>query len=166
MATREELEALKRSELNDVAVAQGVVDPESYPDKSAVVDAIIEARQDDDSTDDDMDDDDVEAEAPPAPTGDVDVATLSDEEYDGETPAPVQPDSGVILGEDGGNVPDEYVGHPALVIGVKNPEPWEEDVEPVFTVRTRDEHNAILELERDDFAEVLPGGVGNRAFGP
>jgi hypothetical protein len=95
-----------------------------------------------------------------------DIADLDDAELPDETLAPIQPDSGVILG-DTDNVPEELQGHPALVINVKNPDPWaDEDEEAVFTVRTRDEHNSILNLERDDFAEVIPGGVGNRAFGP
>lgn len=200
MATREELEALKREDLNTVAEKAGVEDPESYSTKGEVVDAIIEAKQngeDDDETTDDETTDDEEAlhtsdaearvegvtpgdvepdpqEGPKStdaatydfpPGGDVDVASMSDEELDGETLAPIPPDARVVLAESD-DVPEEYWGHPALVLEIRDPDPDNEDEEDtVYKVRTRDEHNAILWLEREDFAEVHPGSVGVRGFG-
>lgn len=99
------------------------------------------------------------ADYPFPPAGDVDAGKLSDDRLEGESEPIIQPDSRVRLG-DTENVPEELQGHPALVISIND-----EDEEPVFEVRTRDEHNSTLYLEREDFAEVHPGSVGVRGFG-
>jgi hypothetical protein len=195
--TQEELEALNRDELNEVAEEAGVDDPESLPNKQAVIDAInAEVPVDDsDSSDDDEDDDDVvhtsdpearvegvenvqpdpstethasdAADYPFPPSGDVDVGKLSDERLEGESDPVIQPDSRVLLG-DTENVPDYLQGHPALVVAIQESKPGDDpddEGKEVFEVRTRDEHNSTLFLERDDFAEVYPGNVGLRGFG-
>ena len=100
------------------------------------------------------------------PGGDIDTGKLSDEELEGETPAPLQPDSRVILA-DTDAVPEELQGHPALVTNVSVEEDEDGEEQQVFTVKTRDEHDATLVgLTRDDFSEVFAGGVGVRGFGP
>jgi hypothetical protein len=90
----------------------------------------------------------------------VDVALLSDDPIEGETEAVLAPDSKVILAESD-EVPEELWGHPALVISINDEDP--EAI--VYEVRTRDEHNSVLYLEKEDFAQTYPGNVGVRGFG-
>jgi hypothetical protein len=134
-ATAEDLGDLSREELDERAIEAGVEDPEDLPNKQAVIDAINEAEG-------------------------TDVADLPKDKLEGETDPVLPLDARVILGESE-DVPEELWGHPALVISVKE----EEDEEPVYEVRTRDEHNATLFLEKEDFSQTYPGNVGVRGFG-
>lgn len=100
------------------------------------------------------------------PGGDVDVATVPDDEIEGETPAPIQPDSRVILGYTDA-VPDEVQGHPALIVNLYTVEDEDGEEVQTFDVKTRDEHDALVTgLTVEDVDEVIPGGVGVRGFGP
>jgi len=94
------------------------------------------------------------------PGGDVDRALLSKKHHAGEEDPPVEIDSVVTLGENKA-VPKELEGHKAVIIQKRD-----EDGEEAFVVRTRDEHNATLYVDRKAFAEIHPGGVGIRGFGP
>jgi len=94
------------------------------------------------------------------PGGDVDRSLLSTKKQKSETLAPVEIDSIVTLGDDK-SVPKELVGHMATIVTKIDTDGTEQ-----FTVRTRDEHNATLYVGREAFAEVHPGGVGIRGFGP
>jgi hypothetical protein len=91
------------------------------------------------------------------PQGDVDRGLLSDRKRKGETPGPIEIEDWVKLA-DTDDVPDGLVGHTAAVISKTV-----DDENETFKVRTRDEHNAELILERDSFAEVFRGGRGLRA---
>ena len=125
----------------------------------ADVEAHLEAQDGEESDDEEEGD---EEEAPlPAPGGDVDIADIPQELLEGETPAPVQPDSWVTLG-DSEDVPEEVQGHYASIVSIDESDPEE----PVYTVRTRDEYNATLTLTEDDFAAVHPGGTSLRGVGP
>lgn len=93
--------------------------------------------------------------------GDVDVATLPDDKLEGESEPPIQPDSWVKLG-DTENVPEENQGAVANIVSINT----DDEEHPVYQVRTRDENNSILWLEKEDFADVYPGGVGLRGVGP
>lgn len=189
----EDLATLNRADLNERAEAAGVEDPEDFPNKEALIEAIYEAEDADTEPGEVPEDEkaeelhtsdpdarvegvavgDVEPDAGDAahasdapdyefpPQGDVDVAALSTDELDGETPAPIPPDAKVFLAESD-EVPEEYWGHPALVLSIGT----NDDDEEEFTVRTRDEHNALLTVSRDAFQEVIAGGVGARGFGP
>lgn len=190
----EDLSTLSREELNDAAVEAGVEDPEDLPNKQAVIDAINEAhgvaptgpgevpeeQQDEVLRTSDaaahvegVSIADVEPDlqtgekSSDAPTydfpvgGDVDVATLSDDKLEGETEPPIQPDSWVKLG-DTENVPEENQGAVANIVSINT----DDEEHPVYQVRTRDENNSLLWLEKEDFADVYPGGVGLRGVGP
>jgi hypothetical protein len=186
-ATTEDLHELSREDLNDRALEAGVDNPEDLPNKQAVIDAINEAEgyeevpegegevlhtSDPDAriegvlVGDVEPDPSTETHASDAadyafpPGGDVDVALLSDDPIEGETEAVLAPDSKVILAESD-EVPEELWGHPALVISINDEDP--EAI--VYEVRTRDEHNSVLFLEKDDFAQTYPGNVGVRGFG-
>jgi hypothetical protein len=108
------------------------------------------------------------------PGGDIDVSTLEATEIEGETEAPLTVEDKVVIGE-GENVPEWLEGARALIVDVQPKEPQRGQPEDpdqqegkdtnTYQVRTRDEHNAILFLDRDDFAEIIKGGVAVRGFG-
>jgi hypothetical protein len=95
------------------------------------------------------------------PGGDVDRALLSAKKHKGESKAPVEIDSIIKLGKNKA-VPDDLVGHFATITAKTTDANGKEH----FTLRTRDEHNAVVYADAEAFAEVHPGGVGVRGFGP
>lgn len=97
--------------------------------------------------------------------GDVDVASVEQQDFEGETPYPIPADARVILGATD-NVPEELQGAPALVVSTSEGEDDTGNPVQLVTVRTRDEHNSLVaDLTRDDFDAVYSGGVGVRGFG-
>lgn len=88
------------------------------------------------------------------PAGDVDVATVSSKHRKGETEAPLTLEDWVWLDGSDERVPDYLDGRRAAIIAITVGDDGTES----FEVRTRDEYNATLYIDRDAVTAIDRGG--------
>jgi hypothetical protein len=102
------------------------------------------------------------------PQGDVDIATVPVEEHDGEVIPPIPVGAWVRLGSSD-NVPERFWGHLAAVVesptfltnGDLAPRTYETQPDDVtIVVKTRDEADALLRIEKGDIAAFSPDRAG------
>lgn len=133
-----------REELDQIAVDEGIEDPEELPNKEAVARAIVEARVEGDDEEDDGDDDDANnaddgeedaegeviqgdqagqaivswpSEAHPEKRPlEVDIKDVEPADYEGETAPPFNAETFVKLDGESDEVPDELDGAIAAMI--------------------------------------------------